>query len=50
MSYFQKIEQNDGATEVVKDETIITLKNGDKGQELFTKIILILLEKKRNKH
>ena len=32
-----KSEQNDGTTEVVKDETIITLKNGDKGQKLFTK-------------
>ncbi len=47
MSYFQKIEQNDGATEVVKDETIITLKNGDRGQKLFTKMF-DFVGKKRN--
>jgi hypothetical protein len=37
---------NDGATKLVKDETIITLKNGNKGQKsVQKKLILILLGK-----
>jgi hypothetical protein len=43
------IKQNDGATELVKDETIITLKKGDKGQKLFTKINFDFIGKKQNK-
>ena len=37
VSYFQNVE-NVGATELIKDEAKITLKNGNKGQKRFTKI------------
>jgi hypothetical protein len=39
VSYFQKCIKIVGATELIKDETKITLKNGDKGQKIVHKKI-----------